>query len=117
MPIHEKLVDDLNEVDVVIAGGMPISILEKACHLACTDSRGAIGGTAACMVAGRLAAADPNLSILLIEGGADNYNVENVVNPVLFLEHLLPDSKTAIFCTILLVLQTLAKTASDLPLI
>jgi choline dehydrogenase-like flavoprotein len=49
------------------------------------------------MVAGRLAAADPNLSILLIEGGQDNYNVENVVNPVLFLEHLLPDSKTAIF--------------------
>lgn len=49
------------------------------------------------MVAGRLAAADPNLSILLIEGGADNHEVENVVNPVLYLEHLLPDSKTAIF--------------------
>lgn len=49
------------------------------------------------MVAGRLAAADPSLSILLVEGGADNHDVENIVNPVLFLEHLLPDSKTAIF--------------------
>lgn len=55
------------------------------------------GGTAACIVAGRLAAADPNLSVLVIEGGQDNYQLDNVVNPALFLEHLAPTSTTAIF--------------------
>lgn len=56
-----------------------------------------LGGTAGCIVAGRLATADPNLSILVIERGQDNYNVPNITNPALFLSHLLPTSKTAIF--------------------
>lgn len=55
------------------------------------------GGTAACIVAGRLAEADPALSILVIERGQDNYNVATVTNPALFLSHLAPTSKTAIF--------------------
>ncbi|KFZ17325.1 hypothetical protein V501_01793 [Pseudogymnoascus sp. VKM F-4519 (FW-2642)] len=75
MPLYQKLVEDLQEVDVIIAGG----------------------GTAACIVASRLAAADPDLSILLIEGGKNNYNEAKVVNPALFLEHLAPGGKTAIF--------------------
>lgn len=49
------------------------------------------------MVAGRLAEADSELSILVIEGGQDNFNVPNVVNPLLFYQHLLPTSKTALF--------------------
>ncbi|KAG8160287.1 hypothetical protein KVR01_009823 [Diaporthe batatas] len=65
----------IDEVDVIIAGG----------------------GTAACVVAGRLAEADPELSILVIEGGQDNFNVPNVVNPLLMYQHLLPTSKTALF--------------------
>ena len=56
-----------------------------------------IGGSAGCIVAARLASADPSLSILLIEGGTNNWNVPNVVHPALFGEHLLPASKTAIF--------------------
>ena len=48
-------------------------------------------------MAGRLAAADPNLSILVIEGGQDNYDNPSVVHPALFLENLAPTSKTAIF--------------------
>lgn len=56
-----------------------------------------LGGTAACIVAGRLAEADPSLSILVIEGGQDNRGVENIENPVFYLDHLLPTSKTAIF--------------------
>ena len=56
-----------------------------------------IGGTAGCAVAGRLAEADPELSILLIEGGTDNYNDPTVIFPALFLTHLLPESKTTIF--------------------
>lgn len=49
------------------------------------------------MAAGRLAEADPELSILVIEGGQDNFNVPNVVNPLLYYQHLLPTSKTALF--------------------
>lgn len=55
------------------------------------------GGTAACIVAGRLAEADPNLSILVIEGGQDNRGNPSIENPVFFLDHLQPTSKTAIF--------------------
>jgi alcohol oxidase len=55
------------------------------------------GGTAACIVAARLAAADPNLSILMIEHGSNNKDVTSVVNPAFFLQHLLPTSKTTIF--------------------
>ncbi|KUI62787.1 Alcohol oxidase [Cytospora mali] len=74
MGLTNKLNEIVKEVDVIIAGG----------------------GTAACVVAGRLAEADPGLSILVIEGGQDNYNVPNVVNPLLFYQHLLPNSKTAL---------------------
>ncbi|KAI1845515.1 hypothetical protein JX266_008373 [Neoarthrinium moseri] len=75
MGLYTKLADDIKEVDVIIAGG----------------------GTAACIIAGRLAEADPNLSILIIEGGENNHNVPSVVNPAFFLQHLLPTSKTALF--------------------
>ncbi|KAK7409276.1 hypothetical protein QQX98_008516 [Neonectria punicea] len=75
MGLSNNLTDTTREVDVIIAGG----------------------GTAACIIAGRLAEADPALSILIIERGQDNYNVPTVTNPALFLSHLAPTSKTAIF--------------------
>ncbi|KIV94097.1 hypothetical protein PV10_05252 [Exophiala mesophila] len=55
------------------------------------------GGTAACVAAGRLAAADPTLKILLIEQGPNNFEEPAVVHPALYLSHLSPDSKTALF--------------------
>ncbi|KAG9918669.1 alcohol oxidase, partial [Aureobasidium melanogenum] len=55
------------------------------------------GGTAACVAAGRLAVADPSLSILLVEGGKNNYNDPTVVNPAMYLVHLAPGSQTALF--------------------
>jgi alcohol oxidase len=55
------------------------------------------GGTAACVAAGRLAVADPSLSILLVEGGKNNYNDPTVVNPAMYLAHLAPGSQTALF--------------------
>ncbi|TAQ91129.1 hypothetical protein B7494_g575 [Chlorociboria aeruginascens] len=55
------------------------------------------GGTAACVAAGRLAKADPELKILLVEGGKNNFNDPTVVNPVVFLSHLAPDSQSALF--------------------
>ncbi|KAM0419053.1 hypothetical protein ACHAPT_011992 [Fusarium lateritium] len=75
MGVYTKLADGIDEVDIIIAGG----------------------GAAACVVAGRLAEADPSLSILVIEGGPDNRGVQNIEHPVFFLDHLLPTSKTTIF--------------------
>lgn len=54
-----------------------------------------LGGTAGCIVASRVAAADPSLSILVIEGGPNNHNAENVIHPGLFLDHLAPDAHTS----------------------
>jgi choline dehydrogenase-like flavoprotein len=54
------------------------------------------GGTAACVAAGRLAKANPDLKILLVEGGANNFENPTVVNPAVYLSHLAPDSKTAL---------------------
>jgi alcohol oxidase len=42
------------------------------------------GGAAGCVVAGKLAEADPNLSIFVIEGRQDNYANPSVVHPVCF---------------------------------
>lgn len=75
MPIHNRIAKGIEEVDVIIAGG----------------------GTAGCVVAGRIAAADPSLEVLVIEGGEDNYQKDNVINPALFREHLAPTSRTALF--------------------
>jgi alcohol oxidase len=75
MPIYERITKGLEEVDVIIAGG----------------------GTAGCVVAGRLAAADPSLEVLVIEGGENNYQKDNIVNAALFREHLAPTSRTALF--------------------
>jgi len=61
----------IREVDVIIAGG----------------------GSAGCVVAARLADADPNLSILVLEGGGSN-DLPTVTHPALFLAHLMPATKT-----------------------
>ncbi|KAI0971999.1 alcohol oxidase-like protein [Xylaria arbuscula] len=75
MGLYTQLPSHIDEVDVVIAGG----------------------GTAACVVASRLADADPCLSILIIEGGSDNFNNPTIVNPLFLFLHLLPTSKTTMF--------------------
>jgi hypothetical protein len=56
----------------------------------------ASSGTTACIAAGRLAKANPKLKILLIKGGLNTLKDPTVRNPVLFLLHLAPKSKTAI---------------------
>ncbi|KXJ94135.1 GMC oxidoreductase [Microdochium bolleyi] len=75
MPIYKKFPDNIDEVDVIIAGG----------------------GTAGCIVASRLSDADPNLSILVIEGGQNNHNLPEIVNPILYLSNIAPTSKNALF--------------------
>ncbi|RFN42551.1 alcohol oxidase [Fusarium flagelliforme] len=75
MGIYKQLPHELREVDVIIAGG----------------------GTTACVIASRLSDADPELSILVLESGPDNYNEPGIVHPGLFLGNLLPTSKNNTF--------------------
>lgn len=66
--------DSIGDVDIIFAGG----------------------GTAACVTAGRLAKLYPDLKILLIEAGKNNYNDRNVVNAGIFMPLLDPEAKTTI---------------------
>ncbi|KAI1430873.1 GMC oxidoreductase [Xylaria sp. CBS 124048] len=75
MGIYKTLSEGLDEVDVIIAGG----------------------GSAACVIAARLADADPNLSILVIERGEDNYDNPSIRTPIMFGTHFAPGSKATIF--------------------
>ncbi|KAH9017282.1 alcohol oxidase-like protein [Lactarius hengduanensis] len=53
------------------------------------------GGTAACVIASRLASADANLRILLLEAGPTTYNDPAHTQPLNFLTHLAPGSRTS----------------------
>ncbi|KAG8629914.1 hypothetical protein KVT40_001533 [Elsinoe batatas] len=75
MGLHDKLPEDLQTVDVIVAGG----------------------GSAGCIVAARLTEAYPDLSILLIEQGSNNYQVPEVIHPGLFPRNIAPGSDTALF--------------------
>ncbi|KAG1859673.1 GMC oxidoreductase-domain-containing protein [Suillus subluteus] len=55
------------------------------------------GGTTACVVAGRLAAWDPSLSILILEGGQHTLNQAAYVQPYRFTSHFVPTSTTMTF--------------------
>ncbi|KAG9316079.1 hypothetical protein JVU11DRAFT_3750 [Chiua virens] len=55
------------------------------------------GGTTACVVAGRLAAADPSLKILIIESGQHSNDVPIHVQPCRSVQNLVPDSATVSF--------------------
>ena len=55
------------------------------------------GGIAGCVVAGRLATADPELSILLIEGGENNAGKDTITHPALFPMNLMPQSKKTVW--------------------
>ncbi|KAF8462186.1 alcohol oxidase-like protein, partial [Russula ochroleuca] len=52
------------------------------------------GGAAGCIVAGRLAAADPDLRILVLEAGPPTYNNPAHRQPARFLSHIAPGSRT-----------------------
>ena len=53
-----------------------------------------LGGTAGSIIASRLSDADPKLTILVIEGGQDNYQRVDITTPALFPGALTPGSTT-----------------------
>ncbi|KAF2120853.1 GMC oxidoreductase-domain-containing protein [Lophiotrema nucula] len=55
------------------------------------------GGTAACVTAGRLSAADPSLSILIIERGHNNLDDPAITTPALFFTNYAPTSQYTLF--------------------
>ncbi|KAJ3901594.1 GMC oxidoreductase-domain-containing protein [Lentinula edodes] len=55
------------------------------------------GGTAACVTAGRLAAADPNLQILILESGPSTKDKAEHIQPGQAITHLAPTSQTMQF--------------------
>ncbi|KAJ7653459.1 GMC oxidoreductase-domain-containing protein [Mycena rosella] len=57
------------------------------------------GGTAACIIASRLAVAFPDLSILVLERGPTTESKMEHIQPGQFLTHLAPESKTMQFYT------------------
>lgn len=67
-------------VDVVVVGGAQFPLRGSAAinesSLTCSHSS-SLGGPAGCVVAGRLARADPNLQVLLLEAGANNHEGES----------------------------------------
>ncbi|KAK8043045.1 alcohol oxidase-like protein [Apiospora phragmitis] len=77
MPLYTQLPDEIEKVDVIVAGG----------------------GTAGCIVAARLSEADPALSVLVIEGGRNNADDPSIAHPLLFMAHLAPTSDTTLLYT------------------
>ncbi|GJN74718.1 hypothetical protein PLICBS_008811 [Purpureocillium lilacinum] len=75
MSLFNTIPNDLDEVDIIIAGG----------------------GTAGCVLAARLSDASPNTSILVVEGGRNNRGDPSIVHPALFLSGIAPTSKTTLF--------------------
>ncbi|KII85161.1 hypothetical protein PLICRDRAFT_116683 [Plicaturopsis crispa FD-325 SS-3] len=55
------------------------------------------GGTSACLIAGRLAKADPSLKILLLEAGPHTKGLQAHTQPARYFSHLAPTSKTVTF--------------------
>ncbi|KAI0022611.1 alcohol oxidase-like protein [Xylariomycetidae sp. FL0641] len=72
MGLYTELPSTMGEVDVIIVGG----------------------GTAGCIIAARLADADPGLSILLVEEGSNNLNNPTITQPAFCYTHIFPDSTT-----------------------
>jgi alcohol oxidase len=97
MGMFTKLPKELEEVDVIVAGG---KYYLNPSHTQRRNPRRLTrhsGGLAGCVVAGRLAEADPSLSILVIEQGPNNYEVDQVVYPALYPRNLFPNSKYTLF--------------------
>jgi hypothetical protein len=56
------------------------------------------GGATACVTAGRLAKANPDFKILIIEGGRNNFNDPLITIPANYMKNLDPSAGTVAVC-------------------
>ncbi|KAG9097999.1 hypothetical protein FRC06_006932 [Ceratobasidium sp. 370] len=85
-----QVVDVLESLTPTLMGFTELHTLDFECN-------SEFGRATACAAAGRLAAANPDLELLLIEQGPDNLNEPTVFTPALVLAHLAPESKSTLF--------------------
>lgn len=95
MGLYTTLPDGIQEVDIIISGGMFIARESPSLVLGKLESNllTLIFDRRSCwfVVAARLSDADPNLSILVIEGGQNN-ETPTIEHPAFFMAHLVPES-------------------------
>ncbi|KAI1091583.1 GMC oxidoreductase [Rostrohypoxylon terebratum] len=73
MGLYTELPNHVEEVDVIVAGG----------------------GTAGCVLAGRLAEA--GVEVLIVEAGPNNHDEPTIVQPLMFITHYLPINRFTTF--------------------
>lgn len=93
MGIHAELNDAIREVDIIIAGGKSTQTLRYCSGLSGINWQS--GGTTGCVIASRLADADRQLSILVLESGLDNFGLPTVTHPALYRATLAPGTANA----------------------
>ena len=82
------------EADIIFAGGKHTSICIRLRLSSDADYFFYSSGTTGCVIAGRLASADPSLRILIIEAGPPTLQDLAHLQPARYLSHLLPGSPT-----------------------
>lgn len=92
--ITTELPSGLEEVDIIIIGGTfeqdTISIADKIFTPCLT------GGTAGSIIASRLTDAEPQSTILVVEGGPDNFRIPTIVHPALYRANFGPQSNSSL---------------------
>ncbi|THH13767.1 hypothetical protein EW146_g6490 [Bondarzewia mesenterica] len=84
------------EYDIIIAGGAFLQSVRVFPYDSDARMR-SLGGTAGCVIAGRLASASPDLRILVLEAGPPTKDVLTHIQPARYLSHLAPTSTTVQF--------------------
>jgi alcohol oxidase len=89
MPLYKELPGEIEEVDVILVGGMLAASLSVAMP---SELIPPAGGTAACIIASRLSDAYPDLSILVLESGRKDDD-PTITFPLLLGAHYDPNGQ------------------------
>lgn len=82
------------EYDLIFAGG---SYVSPRFRFWLTHHAPCAGGTTSCLIAGRLADADPTLRILIVEAGPHTKDDLAHIQPARYFSHFRPDGGTVMF--------------------
>lgn len=87
----------LKQNSSMISSLLAVSLSPRVLPFHMILSRSSAGGASGCVVAGRLAAADPSLKILVVEAGPHTRDDVMHTQPARYLTHLRPGSTTVKF--------------------